>query len=83
VDVLRQGPDVIFEIADNGPGLQLKPGEDVFDPFFSKREGGTGLGLAICHRIVTAHAGAVSCGDSETGGAKFTVRVPIKKGALR
>ena len=68
---------VVFEIADNGPGIELQPGEDVFRPFFTKKEGGTGLGLTIAHRIVAAHQGTVSFGSGAGGGACFTVRIPI------
>jgi signal transduction histidine kinase len=79
----REQADIRFEITDDGPGIQLHPGEDPFSPFFSKKEGGTGLGLAICHRIVTAHAGSVTYGNREEGGARFTVCIPIERGGLR
>ena len=78
----REGPEVVLEVIDNGTGIHLKPGEDLFQPFFSKKESGTGLGLAICHRIITAHAGVITYGNNETGGAFFAVRVPIRKGRL-
>jgi PAS domain S-box-containing protein len=68
---------VEFEIADNGPGIVLQPGEDVFRPFFTKKEGGTGLGLTIAHRIVAAHDGTVSFDSGDDGGACFTVRIPL------
>lgn len=79
----HDGPDMVFDVTDNGPGIHLKPGEDLFKPFFSKKEGGTGLGLAICHRIVTAHAGSIAYGNRKEGGARFDVRVPIQRGGLR
>jgi PAS domain S-box-containing protein len=79
----REQGDIVFEILDNGPGIHLKPGEDLFKPFFSKKEGGTGLGLAIAHRIVTSHSGFITYGDRPEGGAWFQVRVAIRKGALR
>ena len=67
-----------FEIADDGPGIHLLPGEDLFTPFFTKKEGGTGLGLTIAHRIITAHCGSLSYGNRREGGASFTVRLPIE-----
>jgi signal transduction histidine kinase len=79
----HDGPDMVFDVTDNGPGIHLKPGEDLFKPFFSKKEGGTGLGLAICHRIVTAHAGSITYGNREEGGASFAVRIPTQRGGLR
>lgn len=79
----REEADIVFEITDNGPGIHIQPGEDLFKPFFTKKESGTGLGLAICHRIVSAHAGTVGYGNCDEGGARFVVRVPIEKGAPR
>lgn len=66
-----------FVVEDNGPGIQLAQGEDLFSPFFSKKEGGTGLGLSICHRIVTAHGGAITFGNRNAGGAWFRITVPV------
>lgn len=72
------GDDIVFTIDDNGPGLHLKPGEDPFLPFFSRKRGGTGLGLAIVHRIVTAHHGTVTFADRQEGGARFEMRIPLR-----
>ncbi len=67
---------VVFVVRDSGPGLDLKPGEDPFVPFFSRKEGGTGLGLSIVHRIVTAHHGSVRYRNLPEGGAEFEIRIP-------
>lgn len=69
---------VIFEVTDNGPGIHLQPGENLFTPFFTQKEGGTGLGLTIAHRIIAAHDGAISYANRKEGGARFCVRLPIK-----
>ncbi len=69
--------DVLFTIADNGPGIKLQPGEDVFRPFFTKKEGGTGLGLTIAHRIIAAHGGTVSFENGLDGGARFSILMPV------
>lgn len=82
VSVLARQEDfeAVFEVSDNGPGVHLKPEEDVFKPFFSHKEGGTGLGLAICRRIVTAHQGTVMFCNKPDGGARFVVRLPLGEG---
>jgi two-component system nitrogen regulation sensor histidine kinase GlnL len=82
VSARHDGPDMVFDVTDNGPGVYLQPGEDLFKPFFSRKAGGTGLGLAICHRIITAHAGSVTFANRTEGGALFSARVPIQKGGL-
>ncbi len=73
----QDGSDAMFEVLDNGPGIHLKPDEDIFKPFFSRKEGGTGLGLAICHRIVTAHKGTITFYNIPDGGARFVIRLPL------
>lgn len=78
VSTSRENGDAVFEVLDNGPGIHLQPGEDIFEPFFSRKENGTGLGLAICHRIVTAHKGVVTFGNRSEGGAWFVVRIPLE-----
>lgn len=75
--------DVIFQVSDDGSGIQLEPGEDLFKPFFTRKEGGTGLGLSIVHRIVTAHGGTISHRNGTGGGAQFEIALPIEAGALR
>jgi len=80
--ISHEGPDIQYEILDNGPGMPFGPGEDPFKPFVTKKHSGTGLGLAICHKIVTAHGGAVTYANRGQGGARFLVRIPIRKGAL-
>lgn len=67
----------LFEVLDNGPGIHLHPGEDLFTPFFTQKEGGTGLGLTIAHRIVTAHRGSITYANRKDGGARFELRLPL------
>lgn len=77
VRVQKRGELLEFRIEDNGPGIQLEPGQDLFSPFFSRREGGTGLGLSIVQRIAAAHQGEASYGNNDNGGAWFQLRVPV------
>jgi len=68
--------DVVYRVEDNGPGIHLSEGEDLFRAFLTKKEGGTGLGLAIVHRMITAHGGRVTYGNRDAGGACFEVSLP-------
>ncbi|OYZ11921.1 MAG: two-component sensor histidine kinase [Methylophilales bacterium 16-45-7] len=45
--------------------------------FFTQRAGGVGLGLAVVRQIVHAHRGDISYRNSVTGGAEFTIILPI------
>ncbi|MCC6144679.1 MAG: PAS domain-containing protein [Candidatus Hydrogenedentes bacterium] len=76
VQVQLEEEDLLLVVEDSGPGIQLAPGEDVFSPFFSRKEGGTGLGLSIVHRIADAHGGSVTHSNLQQGGARFELRVP-------
>ncbi|MCH7908595.1 MAG: PAS domain-containing protein [Candidatus Hydrogenedentes bacterium] len=76
VSVCQEGSDTVFEVSDDGPGIHLDAGEDIFSPFFTKRRDGTGLGLAMVDRIVRAQGGSVAYVNRERGGTRFTLRIP-------
>jgi two-component system sensor histidine kinase PilS (NtrC family) len=40
-----------LEVADRGPGIDVKAVERIFEPFFTGRKGGTGLGLFIAREL--------------------------------
>lgn len=75
---VTEGEHFLFEVQDDGPGIHLQPGEDLFAPFFTQKEGGTGLGLTIAHRIVSAHQGSITYANRKDGGARFELRLPLK-----
>jgi PAS domain S-box-containing protein len=79
VSVFSEDEDVVFAVLDEGKGIHLQPGEDLFTPFFTQKEGGTGLGLSIAHRTITAHEGVVEYGNRSGPGAWFEVRLPLER----
>ncbi|MEO0465652.1 MAG: PAS domain S-box protein [Pseudomonadota bacterium] len=63
--------DVVVEISDNGPGLDLAAGRSPFDAFYSSKPKGMGLGLSICQTIVEAHGGRIWAVELDERGAVF------------
>jgi two-component system sensor histidine kinase HydH len=77
VRTLADGPEQLrVLVADDGPGIAPEARARIFEAFFFQREGGLGLGLAVVQRIVVAHGGDIEAGDSDLGGAQFTLRLP-------
>jgi two-component system, NtrC family, sensor histidine kinase PilS len=69
--------EVIIDISDNGPGINPNLHERIFEPFFTQRADGTGLGLAIVKQTVQEHQGTIEIGRSKSGGARFTIHLPL------
>jgi signal transduction histidine kinase len=71
------GDVAVVEVADDGPGISAALRERVFDPFVTQRTGGIGLGLAVVRQIVLAHGGKIEVFESPSGGALFSVHLPV------
>ena len=82
VVVDRAGDRVRLEVLDEGPGLPVADGAELFERFWratparGRGPAGAGLGLAIVHGIVTAHGGTVTASTRPEGGAAFVVELP-------
>ncbi|MCS7264973.1 MAG: response regulator [Armatimonadetes bacterium] len=70
----------IFEVADNGVGMDEETKQRCFEPFFTtKGEAGSGLGLSMVYGIVQRHEGRIEV-ESELGkGTLFRIWFPVKK----
>jgi signal transduction histidine kinase len=69
-----------IRVSDTGPGMAAGDLKNVFNPFFTTKPQGMGMGLAIVRTIVEAHHGQVSAENQLSGGALFTIRLPIVRG---
>jgi PAS domain S-box-containing protein len=81
--VLGDGQRTAYiSVEDEGPGIEPDDLPHIFDLFFRKKDGqdyriGRGLGLHFCRLVVEAHHGAIRAGNRATGGARFTVELPL------
>ena len=68
-----------FTVEDNGPGIPADIRDRIFESYFTTKPVGvgTGIGLSICKSIVERHNGKVWYEESETGGARFVVELPM------
>lgn len=66
----------LITVRDNGPGIPEKSRGQIFNPYFTTREGGTGLGLAISRHIVESHGGDITVSSSPGKGALFSIFLP-------
>ena len=86
----RDGREALLEVVDDGPGIPSGMESQVFDRFVrgdgpsdTAGGGGSGLGLAIVRAVAESHGGSVSAGRSTYGGARFSVRLPLKDAGER
>ena len=68
--------EILIDISDSGTGLSPADLQNIFTPFYSRREGGTGLGLTIARKIVLSHHGSLWAQNISTGGAKLSLILP-------
>lgn len=82
ISVYELGNNVAFEVIDNGPGINEKVIDSIFDRFFtgelnySDSRKGVGLGLSICKSIINAHKGEISVKNNLDKGATFKFTLP-------
>lgn len=70
--------DVSIAVFDNGPGLDPKIAENLFQPFNTSKKNGMGIGLSVCRSIVQEHGGSIGAAAAVGGGVVFTVELPVE-----
>ena len=81
LDIRAADDEVVFEIHDDGPGIDPRDRDRIFDPGFrgaeprTKTHAAAGLGLPLARRLARAAGGEVQARASNDGGS-FAVRLP-------
>lgn len=71
---LGEGIEIFFE--DSGKGIPVEKQVNIFEPFFSTKDGGTGLGLTVSYNIITAHGGMLEYLPERGPSACFRIFLP-------
>lgn len=69
---------MLIQVIDNGPGVADQ--ERIFDAFVTTKKNGMGIGLAVSRSIVEAHGGRLWADNNPSGGATFSVALPLPSG---
>ncbi len=68
---------IVFDVFDDGIGMNADTREKLFTPFFStKGNRGTGLGLFISNKIIEQHGGKIHVNSTPGQGSLFRIRIP-------
>ena len=81
VRVRKDGPWLVWAVADQGPGISDTDAERIFERFYRapsvRRIPGTGLGLAIVKHLAVLLKGEVDLETEPGRGSTFIFRLPV------
>ncbi len=78
VSVREEDGTLVYEVRDDGQGMDYDLSRKVFSKFFTTKgsDRGTGLGLLTTKRIVHEHGGRISFTSKEGEGSVFRIELP-------
>jgi len=79
MELRRKNGDVIFAVADDGPGIAEEYHEKIFEQYFQVpgSRKGTGIGLYSVMKVVENHHGTIEVASVPDKGARFQVVLPV------
>jgi two-component system, OmpR family, sensor histidine kinase KdpD len=72
---------LFISVSDRGPGIPIEATDRLFEKFYrgdNRKTGGLGLGLSIARGLIEAHGGRLTAENRDGGGARFTIRLPVR-----
>jgi PAS domain S-box-containing protein len=72
----REGPDLLVEVSDTGPGMTAEQVGNIFEAFYTTKSKGLGLGLPYAKRVVEQHGGEIRVESRPGEGTLVSVRLP-------
>jgi len=80
ISVREENGAIVFEVKDNGVGMDYDVKQKVFTTFFTTKGGkGTGLGLLTTSKIVQEHGGKIYLQSEQGKGSIFRVEIPKER----
>jgi len=75
----RRADHVYFTVKDEGPGIDKKYADRIFDKFFQipGTPSGSGLGLAISKEFIEAQQGRITVDSTPGNGSLFSFYLPV------
>jgi PAS domain S-box-containing protein len=75
----QQKQHIVFDVADNGIGMDQDTQDKIFTPFYTSNSGhGTGLGLFFTHQILRQQGGRIELESALGQGSRFRVYIAKK-----
>jgi|SRR5690554_46852 len=77
--------NLVITFEDSAPGVDAALHEKLFERLYraessrNRNSGGAGLGLTLCRNIVLAHEGNIQIQDSELGGLRVIITLPVSR----
>ncbi|WP_245680377.1 ATP-binding protein [Alteromonas confluentis] len=81
VTLEEMGSNIVFDVEDSGDGIDPANAERIFAPSYSsKSDARHGVGMYLVKTYLEACNGTIEIGESELGGARFSVYIPKPEG---
>lgn len=84
--VHKRGNNAVFEITDDGCGIEKERLKNIFTGYFEKKETpidnqkhSMGIGLSVCASIIKAHDGTISATNRPEGGCCFAFSLKLEE----
>lgn len=87
VEARKRRDRITFTVSDDGPGVPADQSASIFEPLSTLAHPqnivgiglGLGVGLAVARAVVEAHGGRITFSRAASGGAAFTVALPVNE----
>ena len=86
LSVYKKNDRAVFEITDDGCGIDKERLKNIFTGYFEKKETpidnqkhSMGIGLSVCASIIKAHEGLISASNRPEGGCCFTFSLKLEE----